>query len=527
MRFILVFCAMLLCNIAFAQDLAKDKFLKRIMELPDKEAIKSRIKYLADDKLLGRKPGTPGFQMAVDYVIDQFKQLGIEPKGDEGYLQKVVLRTARVDSAKSSFAWNDKSLTYGRDVLIMPNMNFEEASVEAQVVFVGMGISAPHLSYDDYTGLDVKGKIVIMMPEVPSHFSDMEKAHFSNMAIRADAAAARGAVGAIALVANASRYKAEYEGSARGTQGIVNKNGSVAASRVPNNMNIKFFAVGSDAYFKPLVQNLKKGDVLGKASVKSATIFSDLISYNVVGWIPGSDAKLKNEFVVHSAHLDHLGIRAKVKGDSIYNGAHDNASGVACALEIAKLYKQVKLKRSVLIVIVTAEEMGTLGSKYFAANPPVKKSSMVANINTDMPTLLAPLLSIVPHGASSSSLTNEVNQAAAYLNLEVQKDWEPEQRRIVRSDQYSFIREGIPALAIKPGLKTTDPSIDMKKKITDWIRDYYHKPADEYREDAFDWDGAITYVRLNFLVGYQVANTKKRPTWNKGDFFGETFGKAQ
>jgi hypothetical protein len=133
-------------------------------------------------------------------------------------------------------------------------------------------------------------------------------------------------------------------------------------------------------------------------------------------------------------------------------------------------------------------------------------------------------LSIVPHGASSSSLTHEVNQAAAYLNLEVQKDWEPEQRRIVRSDQYSFIREGIPALAIKPGLKTTDPSVDMKKKITDWIRDYYHKPADEYREDAFDWDGAITYVRLNFLVGYQVANTKKRPTWNKGDFFGDTFG---
>jgi Zn-dependent M28 family amino/carboxypeptidase len=521
MRFTLTLYALFIVAIAFSQDLAKDKTIKKVMELPDKEAIKSRIKYLADDKLLGRKPGTPGYQMAVDYVIDQFNQLGIEPKGDEGYLQKVVLRTARVDTVKSAFSWNDKLLTYGRDVLIMPNMNLAESSAEGQVVFVGMGISAPHLGY---AGIDVNGKIVIMIPEVPSHFSDMEKAHFSNMALRADAAAARGAIGAIALMSNMQRYKAEYEGSARGTQGIMNKNGSVSAGRVPNNLNMKFYAVGSDTFFKTLIQNIKKGDVIGKVSVNSASIFSDLLSYNVVGWIPGTDAKLKNEFVVHSAHLDHLGVRSKAKGDSIYNGAHDNASGVACALEIAKLYKQVKLKRSVLIVIVTAEEMGLLGSKYFATNPSVKKSSMVANINTDMPTLLAPLLSIVPHGASSSSLTNEVNQAAAYLNLEVQKDWEPEQRRIVRSDQYSFIREGIPALAIKPGLKTTDPSIDMKKKITDWIRDHYHKLSDEYREDAFDWDGAITYVRLNFLVGYQVANTKKRPTWNKGDFFGETFG---
>jgi SpoU rRNA methylase family enzyme len=511
----------------FSQPLSKDKSLKPILALPDKEAIKSRIQYLADDKLMGRKPGTPGYQMAVDYVIEELKKLDIEPKGDEGYLQKVVLRTAKSDTTKLFFTLNNNALRFGQDVVIMPDMNRTESIGEAEVVFVGMGISAPSQGYDDYDGIDVRGKIVIMVPELPTQFTDVEKAHFTNMSIRADAAAAKGAIGAIAIIKDKTRFKGAYDGSAKGVQGIVNKNGRITSSRVPNNTGLTFYAVGSDAYFRPLVDSLKKGDVLGTVSVKSATRFVDVVSYNVVGWIPGTDPKLKNEFIVHSAHLDHLGILAKAKGDSIYNGAHDNASGVTCAIEIAKLYKKAKLKRSVLIALVTAEEMGTLGSSYFAANPPVEKSSIVVNINTDMPTLLVPLLSIVPHGATSSSLINEVRQAANYLKVEVVKDWEPEQRRITRSDQYSFIREGIPALAVKPGLKTNDPSIDIKKKIEEWTKTYYHKVTDGYREDAFDWDAAITYVKLNFLIGYQIANTPQRPTWNKGDFFGETFGQSR
>jgi Zn-dependent M28 family amino/carboxypeptidase len=215
-----------------------------------------------------------------------------------------------------------------------------------------------------------------------------------------------------------------------------------------------------------------------------------------------------------------------IKGDSIYNGAHDNASGVACALEIAKLYKNSKPKRSVLIALVTAEEMGLLGSSYLAANPPVAKDKIVVDINTDMPTLIAPLLSIEPLGAKHSSIMNEVVKAAQYLKLEVQEDHIPDQVRFVRSDQYSFIREGIPALHVKYGLKTDDPSVDLKKKIEEWTAAHYHKPSDEYREEAFNFDAAVTYVRFNYLVGYQIANAKKRPTWNKGDFFGDTFGKA-
>lgn len=336
--------------------------------------------------------------------------------------------------------------------------------------------------------------------------------------------AAKGAIGVIAIQKDKVRYRTAHRDSGSGMQGIVNKDGSVTASKVPNHSNIKFFAIGEELTFAPLLDGLKKGDRIGKVSVQSTTSHVNVDSYNVVGWIPGTDPILKNEFVVHSAHLDHIGIRAKVKGDSIYNGAHDNASGVACALEIAKLYKQAKLKRSILIALVTAEEMGTLGSAYFAANPPVEKKNLVADVNTDMPTLLAPLLSIEPLGAWNSSLLNEVTRAAAYLNLEVQRDHIPDQFRFTRSDQYSFVREGIPAVHVKPGLKSDDLTVDLKKKIDDWTKEHYHQPSDEYREDFFNWDAAITYVKLNFLIGYQVANTPQRPAWNKGDFFGETFG---
>jgi hypothetical protein len=523
MRFTLTLCALFIAFFSFSQELAKDKTVKKVMELPDKEAIKSRIKYLADDKLLGRKPGQPGYQMAVDFVIDQFKSIGVQPKGDDGYLQKVVLRTGKVDSTKQSFTWNGTKLKLGRDIVIMPDMNNATNSGEADVIFVGYGISAPHLSHDDLAGLDVKGKIVLMLAGVPDKFPASERAHFNSMATRAEMAAAKGAVGAIAVVSEQGFGQAR-SGSFSGSRGIVNKGGRVSARSVTTHPDLKFYAAGNAKYFSPLVEKLKRGDIAGKAKAESATNFFDLVSYNVVGWIEGSDPKLKDEYVIHTAHLDHVGISTPIKGDSIYNGAHDNASGVACALEIAKLYKNSKPKRSVLIALVTAEEMGLLGSSYLAANPPVDKSKIVADINTDMPTLIAPLLSIEPLGAKHSSIMNEVQKAAAYLKLEVQEDHIPDQVRFVRSDQYSFIREGIPALHVKYGLKTNDPSVDLKKMIEEWTAAHYHKPSDEYREESFNFDAAVTYVRFNYLVGYQIANAKKRPTWNKGDFFGETFG---
>jgi Zn-dependent M28 family amino/carboxypeptidase len=304
-----------------------------------------------------------------------------------------------------------------------------------------------------------------------------------------------------------------------GITGYVNPDGNAFSSRTNIFSEIKFLAYARASLFT----EWKTQDI--KLTAKSTTKISDIKSENIVGVIQGSDSKLKDEYVVHTAHLDHVGIGRPVNGDSIYNGAHDNASGVSCLLEIAKLYSKAKLKRSVLIVVVTSEEKGLLGSGYFATNPTVPKDKIVADINTDMPTIIAPLLSIEPLGAAHSSLMNEVKNAAAFLNLDVMEDHMPDQVRFVRSDQYSFIRQGIPALHVKYGLKTNDPSIDLRKVIDDWTAAHYHKPSDEFSDAAFNFDAAVTYVKLNFLIGWQVANATGRPSWNKGDFFGKTFGK--
>jgi Zn-dependent M28 family amino/carboxypeptidase len=207
--------------------------------------------------------------------------------------------------------------------------------------------------------------------------------------------------------------------------------------------------------------------------------------------------------------LDHVGIGRPVNGDSIYNGAHDNASGVASLLEIARIYTSsgAKPKRSILIVMVTGEEMGLIGSSYFAANP------------TDMPTVIAPLLSIVPLGAEHSTIMNHVQFAAGYLGLDIEQDPEPTENRFVRSDQYSFVMNGIPALHIKYGNKTNIPGFDMVKFVKEWRAKYYHQAADGM-DGIFHFAAAKTYVQLNFLISYSIAQTAARPQWNKGDLFG-------
>jgi Zn-dependent M28 family amino/carboxypeptidase len=261
-------------------------------------------------------------------------------------------------------------------------------------------------------------------------------------------------------------------------------------------------------------------DLKSSIRLEFNSTFNDITSYNVVGKITGSDKSLRNEYVVHTAHLDHVGIGRPIRGDSIYNGAHDNASGVASLLEIARLYKQLpaKPKRSILIVMVTAEEIGLLGSAYFAAHPTVPKSGIVANVNTDMPTLIAPLLSVAPLGAEHSSLESNVAFACSQLGIVMQKDPMPEEVRFIRSDQYSFVQQSIPALHIKYGTLTSDPAFDLVAFTKKWRDENYHRPSDEIT-NTFDFDAARKYVQLNFLISYSVAQTQKRPQWNEGDFF--------
>jgi Zn-dependent M28 family amino/carboxypeptidase len=215
-----------------------------------------------------------------------------------------------------------------------------------------------------------------------------------------------------------------------------------------------------------------------------------------------------------------------MKGDSIYNGAHDNASGTSILLEVARTYMRLPAppKRSIIIAIVTGEESGLLGSDYFASNPTVPQGSIVANFSIDMPFFFHPILDIVPYGAQHSSLSKPVSMTAKYLNLGIAPDPFPEQVVFIRSDHYSFNKKGIPALFIKSGFKTV-PEDKVDRSVSDlaWRSTTYHKPNDDMSQD-FDFDAAATHVKVNFLTGFQVANDPQRPTWNTGDFFGGKFG---
>ncbi|MGI4763166.1 MAG: M28 family peptidase [Janthinobacterium lividum] len=509
-------------------------------------ALEAHVRYLADDRLRGRLPGTPGYQLAVDYVIGQLKQNGVQPAGEKGtYTQAVRLRRAFVEAGASASyqpaSGAAQPLAVGPAITFYPNPGQAETSVaNAPLVFAGYGISAPELKYDDYAGLDVKGKVVVLTRQAPKQFADNERQYFADLRTVLETAARHGAVGVLLTAAHADAKLPEYP---KGMVSALAPDGKVGVSRSYAPGSAQLVGSISPATLQQLFAGASRdtGQVFsalrggkasplalpGRLSARYRSRYQDVDSYNVVGKITGSDARLKDEYVVHSAHLDHLGVGPAINGDSIFNGAHDNATGVASVLEISKLYSKLKTKprRSVLFVLMTGEEMGLIGSSYFAKYPTVPKSALVADINTDMPTIIAPLLAVVPLGADHSSLMQPVQAAAGYLKLSIEPDPEPAQNRFIRSDQYSFVVQGVPALHIKYGNKTADGKNNLSEAVQKWRAATYHKQQDNFEGGTFDWQAGAQYARLNFLIGYQVAQAGPRPSWNKGDFFGVRFGK--
>ena len=506
---------------------------------------KAHVQYLADDKLRGRQPGTAGYQMAVDYVVAQLQKRGVQPAGENGtYLQTVRLRRAFVQPGATlrllPTAGAAASLTYGADFTLYPNPAEASTVVEAGLVFAGFGISALELGYDDYAGLDARGKIVVVSRQEPKQFPDAVRLYNTDVLTVLQTAARHGAVGVLLA---APKPVSKLPEPTKGLVSVLGSDGRVAVSRTydpqiklmgfisPGTLHQLFAGATTDTTRALAALRVGKPasvELRLKLAARLQSRYQDVDSYNVVGKIEGADPQLRNEYVVHTAHLDHLGVGAAVAGDSIYNGAHDNATGVATLLEIAGVYQRLKPaqrpKRSVVITMVTGEELGLLGSAYFARNPTVAKQQLVANVNTDMPTIIAPLLSVVALGAENSSLAAPVAEAAQMMGLTVEADPEPAQNRFIRSDQYSFVTQGIPALHIKYGNKTADGRNNLSEQVQKWRAITYHKPQDDIN-GQFDFEAGKKYTQLNFLIGYLVANNPARPTWNAGNFFGERFGK--
>jgi hypothetical protein len=536
--FALLLLAGLAVPAAFSQTPTLEKPVAQALRTVKPKALKAHVKYLADDRLRGRMPGTEGYQLAVDYVTGQLRGMGVEPAGENGtYLQKVRLRNARLE-AGSSLALGGANgqptpLAAGRDYVIIPNPRQAEVTLEAPVAFAGYGISAPALGYDDYADIDARGKWVLVVRGAPEKFPSTVAAHSQNLATLQETAVRHGAIGVLIGTAADSLPR-----SSAGIHSVVGPDGNLAVASYYASDSVRCVALVRRSVLTALLKeagqdlpkvlsSLKAGrpasvELTSTLRATYRSVHRDFDSYNVVGRVAGADPQLQSEYLVHSAHLDHLGVGTPVAGDSIYNGAHDNASGVASILEIARLYTRLdaKPRRSVLFVLVTGEEMGLLGSGYFARYPTVPAGSIVANVNTDMPTLIAPLRSAVALGAAHSSLQNQVAEACRYLGIPLETDPEPEQNRFIRSDQYSFVAQGIPALHIKYGNQTADGKNNLNVQVQAWRAKYYHQPQDEI-DGTFDWNAGRRYVQLNFLIGYLVAQSPGRPTWNPGDFFGE------
>ena len=523
-----------------------DTDLDKALEAVSPDAIKASMTFLADDLLEGRQPGTRGFAIASKYIETQFIALGLQPGMDrKSFIQKVPLRKGIVDENNSSFILivngKKETLTWGKEFTLGPYFSEAASEITAPLVFVGFGVSAPELAYDDYKGLDVKGKIVVCLNGAPTSFPSNERAYFSS-ASKLTEAIKRGAVGIINF-SPPNDNRGSWDAAVRRTkQGSfkwlnslgkpANANDELKASTGFNPVFVGKLFINSGKDIQTVYQNAKNNvpqsfPLKVEAQIIVKTNYSLVEGSNLIGILPGSDPVLKNEFVVYAAHLDHFGKASPMKGDSIYNGAHDNASGVSILLGIAKAFRSypVAPKRSIIFAVVTGEEYGLLGSDYFINNTPVKAENIVANLSIDMPFFFHPILDIVPYGAQHSSLSNEVNKAAAMLNLKISPDPFPEQVVFIRSDHYSFIKKGIPSLFIKSGFMTVkEDTANRVKSDVGWRSSIYHTPQDDMRQ-SFDFEAGAMHVKVNFLIGLFVSNGTSRPTWNEHDFFGGKFAR--
>lgn len=508
--------------------------------------IRAHIEFLADDLMEGREAGTRGYDLAAGYVVSQFRLLGLDPAGVEGsYFQPVAFMTSRLaeGSAKLSIEGKNSSqqLVFKTDFVSGGGYGATSTGVTAPLVFVGFGVTAPELGYDDFAGVDVAGKIAVVLSGAPAHFPTDQRAFYSSGAGKGQRLAEHGAVGLISVRTPVDEKRFAWERIALGTgtkgmrwlqpdgnpwHGFANLQGSVLLSRA-----------GAEKLFTDAPQTLE--NIFARAEAGEANSFdlgysatlargseqTRVESANVIGLLEGSDPELKSEYVVFTAHLDHIGIRPSKTDDKIHNGAYDNATGIAVMLETARAITALpqRPRRSILFLAVTAEEKGLLGSGYFARNPTVPIGSIIANVNIDMPVLDFESTDVIAFGAEHSTLNEIVRKAAASEGMSLAPDPYPEEVIFIRSDQYRFIQQGVPAVALWPGLTASDSSIDGAEVRGGFMANHYHQPSDDISL-PFNDAAAERFARINFKIGLELANNDRRPLWIAGDFFGARFG---
>jgi Zn-dependent M28 family amino/carboxypeptidase len=508
----------------------------------EESKLRAHVKYLADDLLEGRGPASRGGTLAAKYIAAQFESLGLEPAGaDRSFFQQVQMVGARVDPSTKLVVKSDSGgaeFGFGDDFVTGTEVEQIEIPINSDIIFAGYGVSAPENNWDDYKGMDVRGKVLMIMvndppatPSEPNLFGGKALTYYGRWTYKYEEAARRGAAGVILIHTNDSAgygwnvVRNSWSGMRFDLAPEANAPALKLKSWVTEATARKIAQLGgkdldqlrqsaASRSFTPSPLNVKVDMTLRTQSQR-------LTSPNVVAIYRGNDPTLKNEYVVYSAHWDHLGVRPDQPGDNIYNGAVDNATGVAGILAIASAFNTLSIKprRSILFIATTAEEQGLLGAEYYAKHPLVPIQQTIADINLDSMNALGVTTDISPLGADRSTLGKFIEDVARENSVTVSPDPRPEQGSFYRSDHFPFAKAGVPSVSFNPGVKFVGHSDKWgEEQFQDYNQHRYHQPSDEYSPN-WNFGGMVQQARLAFWTGLRVANAPDTPQWNKGDEF--------
>jgi Zn-dependent M28 family amino/carboxypeptidase len=518
--------ALILTSLAKAQKPPKAVF--------DGKSWWDHVKVLADDSMEGRETGSLGLRKAEAYAVEQLKRAGLEPAGTDSFYQNVKFVQRQIDE-KNSYAFlaangQANPVALGDDAFFSTRVEGSDGEINAPLVFAGNGLRVPESHVDDLEGLDLKGRVVVYLAGSPSTVPGSLAAHYGGLAQRWKSYAAAGAVGMISIPNPASMDIPWSRMSLNRAHPSMDLADPEFNEITGLKIALVFNPASSEALFAGSGHNFAEVAALGRErkplphfdlrvalKARAAIQKINLDSANIVAKLSGADATLKNEYVVLSAHIDHIGIGEPVNGDSIYNGAMDDGSGTAAVLDIAASLKQhpEKLKRSILFVLVTAEEKGLLGSKYFAAHPTVDAKSIVADINIDMFLPIVPLKVLRVQGINDSTLGERAAAIAQSFGVKAVADPEPLRNLFVRSDQYNFIRHGIPSVIMDIFYEPDSPEA---KTFKDWLTLRYHAPSDDVNQPV-DLKSAALYEEIVRRLLLETANAGAPPQWKPDSFF--------
>ena len=508
---------------------------------PAEQRIRAYVAFLADDLLEGREAGTRGHEIAARYVGQQLAALGFQGAGAEGsFFQPVGFQRRRLAPGEGRLTLDlpgaSQTFTHGTEILMAPSLDQPSDTIEAPLAFAGYGLTAPALGHDDYAGLDVRGRIVVVFAGTPAGWAGDVAAHLGGEKLRM--AQEAGAIGVITVRRPTDERVRAWErviaGAGRSRVTWLTPEGrpfveapGIRVSMTAGPEAARALLAGAAQEFEALQALAEAGQPMrgfalpGRATIRRNSSFERFASPNVVGILPGSDPALRDEVVVLMAHLDHLGLAAE-GDDRVYNGAMDNASGIAIMLEAARaLAEGRRPRRSVMVLATTAEESGLLGAEYFAAHPPMPRERIVAAVNMDMPILTYDLAEAVGFGAEHSTLGPVAEAAMRAEGVRLVPDPTPEQRSFTRSDHYPLVRAGIPSIYIDSAASTEE-----SRAAIEAFDAHYHEVSDDLSQ-PFHWPSAARLARINAAIARAIATARERPRWRQGSFFADTFAPGQ